>query len=394
VKKAVLDSLFARIKHGGLSVIYWDGEEVNYGTDVPKAKVIIHRPPAFTLDDPVLAIGEAYMDEIIDFEGSLEELFQVVELNKESLLGNSLSSLAASAVKTINNAAAKLKQKENIRHHYDLGNDFFSLWLDDTMSYSCGYFKTPHDSLNQAQIQKIDHTLKKLQLRPGERLLDIGSGWGWLIIRAAQQYGVNALGITLSEEQYKATKQRINDLGLSKKVDVMLLDYLDLDDKPNFDKIVSVGMFEHVGKENLPKYMKKVYSLLKHGGLSLLHTITGKKEGAVNSWMKKYIFPGGYIPSVREIIWLLPEYDFHLIHAESLRMHYAMTLDKWHENFSKHINLVEEKFGKRFVRMWRLYLLGCAASFRSTGLNIHQFLFSKGLNNELPLTLDHIYAVE
>jgi cyclopropane-fatty-acyl-phospholipid synthase len=394
MRKRLLKSFFEKIACGDFEVEYWDGEKAKYGTGQPRVKVIFNKPLPLTFDlnDPVLAFGEAYMDEFIDFEGSLEEIIRVVELNKNIIMGG-LSGKAASAIKTLSGAAAKLKQKKDIQHHYDLGNDFFSLWLDETMSYSCAYFKTPTDSLYQAQIQKIDHILKKLQPRPGERLLDIGSGWGWLIIRAAQQYDVRALGVTLSEEQFSATKERINEMGLGEQVDVKLINYLDLDEEEHrFDKIVSVGMFEHVGKENLPRYMEKVNKLLVPGGLSMLHTITGVKENPVNSWIEKYIFPGGYIPSLRETVWLLPEYDFHPLHIESLRMHYAMTLEKWYENFYKHVDVIEKKFGRRFVRMWGLYLRSCAASFRVSGLNVHQLLFSKGLNNNLPLTLEHVYA--
>lgn len=395
MRKQLLKSFFAGIKHGDFEVKYWDGEVVRYGTGTPRVKIIFHKPLplSFNLDDPVLSFGEVYMDEIIDFEGSLEYIMRIWELNKDSFELKGIKEIAFSSIKNLGKAAAVLKQKQNIQHHYDLGNDFFALWLDETMSYSCAYFKTPQDSLYQAQLQKIDHILKKLYLRPGERLLDIGSGWGWLIIRAAQQYNVQALGITISEEQFLATKERINQLGLSNQVEVKLLDYLELDEKEyQFDKIVSVGMFEHVGKENLPHYLKKVNELLVPGGLSMLHTITGIKENPVNSWANKYIFPGGYIPSLRETIWLLPDYNFHPLHMESLRMHYAMTLDRWYENFNKHIDVIEQKFGRRFVRMWGLYLRGGAASFRTSGLNVYQLLFSKGLNNNLPLTLEQVYS--
>jgi len=393
MRKHLLKSFFESIKHASFEVVYWDGEQVKYGDGQPLVKVIFNKPLplTFNLEDPVLAFGEAYMDDIVDFEGNLEVIFGAVESNKDGVFGG-LTGKAVSVVKTLSGAAARLKQKSNIQHHYDLGNDFFSLWLDETMSYSCAYFKTIGDSLYQAQMQKIDHILKKIQLRPGERLLDIGSGWGWLIIKAAREYGAQALGITLSEEQYRATKERVKELDLEERVDVKLLSYQDLDEQEHrFDKIVSVGMFEHTGKENLSGYMEKVNRLLAPGGLSMLHTITGMWEKPVNSWIKKYIFPGGYIPSLRETVWLLPEYDFHLLHAESLRLHYAMTLDRWYENFLKHVNTVEQKYGHRFVRMWDLYLRGCAASFRVSGLNIYQLLFSKGLNNNLPMTLEHVY---
>jgi cyclopropane-fatty-acyl-phospholipid synthase len=244
------------------------------------------------------------------------------------------------------------------------------------MSYSCAYFKSPEDSLEQAQLQKIDHTLKKLQLQPGETLLDIGSGWGWLMIRAVQQYGVKATGITLSEEQVK----------------VEIMDYRDLAKSGRkFDKIVSVGMFEHAGRDNFPSYMNSVQSLLNEQGIMLLHTITRPLEEPVHPWITTNIFPGGYIPSLREIIHLLPEYDFHAMDIESLRMHYAMTLDQWSLRYSNHIDKVRELYGERFVRMWDLYLKTSASSFRVGGLGLHQILFSKGINNSLNMTRDYIY---
>ena len=282
------------------------------------------------------------------------------------------------------------KQQKDIKHHYDLGNDFYELWLDETISYSCAYFCSPEDSLSQ--VQKIDYILKKLQLHPGESLLDIGSGWGWLIIRAAQQYGVNALGVTLSEEQYVKTKQRIAELGLTGQVDVKLMDYRTLaESNVKFDKVVSVGVVEHVGKANLPKYMQTVNKLLVPGGISVLHCITGQVEGPCNRWICKYIFPGGYIPSNRELVWLLPEHGFNLLDVESLRLHYAKILEHWSNNFEKNIDYVREKYGERFIKKWRLYLNACTASFRASGLNIHQITFSKGLNNELPMTRHYLY---
>lgn len=391
IKKSLLNSFFEKITNGDFEVVYWDGERKQYGNGEPKVKIIFNKPLSadYNLDDPVLAFGEAYMDEIVDFEGSFEEVLWIATQNDDNFKENGLREKAFSAFKSLNNQIKN--QKDNIQHHYDLGNDFFSLWLDESMNYSCAYFKTPEDSLYRAQLQKVDHVIKKLNLQPGERLLDIGSGWGWLIIRAAQQHDVKATGITISEEQYRAAKKRIEELGLGDLVDVLLLDYLDLDEsKYQFDKVVSVGMFEHVGKDNLGVYMDKVNKLLVPGGLSMLHTITGVQEKGVNSWIDKYIFPGGYIPSIRETIWLLPEYNFHLLHAESLRIHYAMTLDRWYENFCDNLDYIEQQFGRRFVRMWGLYLRSCAASFRVSGLNIHQLLFSKGLNNNLPLTMESL----
>lgn len=394
MQKRLLQNLFNQTKAGAFEVSYWDGTTEQYGGDTPSVKVIFHEkiPYKQILKDPVLAFGEAYMDGLIDITGELDDIIKLVgssmELNEEHRGRQILTKIFLHRT----HSASLREQKENIRHHYDIGNDFFSLWLDETMSYSCAYFQNAEDSLTQAQIQKIDHVLKKLQLRPGEIVLDIGSGWGWLIIRAAQIYGAKAVGITLSSEQYQETQRRIAELGLKDQVEVELMDYRELAGKGlAFDKIVSVGMFEHVGQANYPRFMMTLKKLLKEGGLALLHTITHTKEGPVNGWIKKYIFPGGYIPSLREVISLLPDYNFHVLDTESLRMHYAMTLERWAEGFEKHTGKIRDMYDERFVRMWRLYLRSCASSFRVSGLNVHQILFSNGLNNSMPLTREFLY---
>jgi cyclopropane-fatty-acyl-phospholipid synthase len=337
------------------------------------------------IKQPVLSFGEGYMNGQIEIEGSLEDVFQAANSNQSVFWSKTLSRWAK--------IPSMRKQKEYVKHHYDVGNAFYSLWLDPSMSYSCAYFKSPEDTLEQAQTQKIDHILRKLQLKQGETLLDIGCGWGGLIIRAAQQYGVKAKGITLSEEQYKKVQERIIENGLQGQVEVELVDYRELAaTAPSaFDKISSVGMFEHVGQANYPHFMKTVDRLLKNQGLAVLHTITHPTEQKPDPWIEKYIFPGGYIPSLREIIALLPQYNFHPTDIESLRIHYAMTLDCWAEAYEAHVDQVREMYGETFVRMWRLYLRSSASAFRNEGINLHQIVFTKGLNNHLALTRDFLY---
>ncbi|MBP1933376.1 SAM-dependent methyltransferase [Ammoniphilus resinae] len=388
MQKYMLERFFQGLSpRHAFQIRYWDGTSEIYGDGEPNVTIIFNEKISIAgfLKEKTLTFGDAYMNGSIEIEGKIEDVISLAISNKEMLWTKSLSFLPK--------LTSLGKRKENIQHHYDIGNEFYSLWLDETMSYSCAYFKSPKDSLHQAQLQKIDHVLKKLQLKKGERLLDIGSGWGWLILRAAQQYGVKSFGVTISEEQYRKTKERIRSLGLEGQVDVALMDYTELARKGySYDKIASVGMFEHVGKAHYPIFMKTVHELLGEKGLVLLHTITHQTEVPVDPWIEKNIFPGGYIPSLREIVMLLPDYDFHLLDVESLRLHYAKTLDHWAERFEQQVEKVEQMYDQRFVRMWRLYLQSSAAFFRNGGLNIHQFLFSKGVNNELELTRDFLYS--
>jgi cyclopropane-fatty-acyl-phospholipid synthase len=283
-------------------------------------------------------------------------------------------------------------QKQQIAHHYDIGNDFYKLWLDESMTYSCAYFKKASDSLELAQKQKVDHLLQKLQLEKGQTMLDIGSGWGTLAIQAAVQYGVRVTGISLSEEQVKYSKEAAKKAGVSKQVSFKLMNYQDLAETGKvFDRIISVGMFEHVGRRNQNEYFKAVNKMLVNGGVSVLHTISHEFEEPADPWIQKYIFPGGYIPSIRQVVGALPDHDFHIVDFENLRMHYAMTLDIWRKRFAKNRPAVAKMFDEQFCRMWEFYLGTSSGSFRYGELSLSQIVFTKGLNNELPLTRKFLY---
>ncbi|HHD2587468.1 cyclopropane-fatty-acyl-phospholipid synthase family protein [Clostridium perfringens] len=390
INKNIVKSIAEHLSDRPFDLEYWDGEIIKYGEGEPEFKLIIKNFPSKKelLSDPSVALGEAYMKGDIDIEGDLQKFFESIIRNKDSFMNKNTVFRLASKIK----APSLMKSKKDIAHHYDIGNDFYSLWLDKTMSYSCGYFKNPTDTLYDAQMNKIHHILKKLNLKEGQHLLDIGCGWGYLIIEAAKLYNVKALGITLSEEQFKKAKERIKQEGLEDLVDVKLMDYRNLE-KSNleFDRIVSVGMAEHVGHTNLPLFFKNVDSVLKESGLFLLHNITNLVETEGNKWITTYIFPGGYLPTLREELNIAADINFRTLDVESLRLHYMKTLEEWCKNFMNHLDEERHMFDDEFLRMWHLYLATCAAAFHYWDIDIHQILFSKGINNTLPMTRKYLY---
>ncbi|MDO5519297.1 MAG: cyclopropane-fatty-acyl-phospholipid synthase family protein [bacterium] len=361
-----------------------DGEIVKIGKDEPEFTVTLHKDLSKEelLTSTSLALGEAYMRGDIEVDHDLYEV-----LNKFMGQMDKFSSNKSVLKKLIFTSKSKKNQEKEVTSHYDIGNDFYSLWLDESMSYSCAYFKNESDSLYQAQVNKVEHTLEKLHLEEGMTLLDVGCGWGFLLKYAAKKYHIKGTGITLSKEQYKKFSEDIKAEGLDNVLDVKLMDYRDLPKSGlMFDRIVSIGMMEHVGRGNYELFLDCMKSVLKPKGLFLLHYISALQEFPGDAWIKRYIFPGGVIPSLREIINIMGDKHLYTLDVESLRRHYNRTLLCWRKNFLEHRDQIVQMEGEEFARMWEIYLSACAATFNNGIIDVHQILMSNGVNNDLPMT--------
>lgn len=385
--ESIFDTFFIHYLHrfdAHCFTVELHGKTYTIGEGKPNFDLIINKdiPKKELMNSTSLALGEAYMRKDIEIRGDLfTTLACLLSQTSQFTLNKSVFT------RLLHPSESKDAQKKQVSSHYDLGNDFYKLWLDPSMSYSCAYFKHEDDTLEQAQHNKVHYILEKLYLKKDMTLLDIGCGWGYLLIEAAKKYGIKGYGCTLSQEQWKKGQERIKVEGLEGQVQIDLVDYRDLlAEGKTYDRIVSVGMLEHVGRSNYDTYMETAGHLLKDGGLFLLHYISGSDETNSNPWMRKYIFPGGTLPSLREIVWKAYNNDFCVVDIESLRRHYYKTLMCWYNNFQKVRSQVMEERGEEFCRMWDLYLCGCAVAFFIGNIDLHQVLMTKGNNNELPMT--------
>ena len=342
---------------------------------------------------PDLHLGEAYMNGSILIEnGSLTEFLEIAiknigrsEINFYSRTINQIKGF----YRTLTNFNLIKKSKKNVAHHYDISEKLYDFFLDKNRQYSCAYFKNSNDTLEQAQENKINHIIKKLNLKPNQRVLDIGSGWGTLATEIAKQSQCEVVGITLSENQLRYSKEIAKQFNLENQLDFRLIDYRQLNEK--FDRIVSVGMFEHVGRKFYQTYFNAVSKLLSEDGIALIHTIgSSMPPRNPHPWINKYIFPGGYTPSLSEVTSPIENSGLLISDIEVLRMHYAHTLRNWKERFLSKKSEVLEMFDERFFRMWEFYLAGCEMAFKWGDQVVFQFQLTKK-NNTTPSTRDYIY---
>jgi len=390
--KRGVDRMFKQIPGASFAVQYWDGETITYGEEKPEFLLRLRDPSSVrrVLRNPFLRLPEAYVSGQVVVEGNLQRLLRLgyaldPRLPRVNPLRKALLYFAALARRNSLRGA-----RENVSHHYDRGNEFYQLWLDREMNYSCAYFEDAADDLDRAQCQKVHHICKKLRLKPGQRLLDIGCGWGALAAHAVREFDVSVLGITLSKEQVARCQSKLRHSGLDGRVEVRLQDYRELETEP-FDAVASVGMIEHVGKSYLPAYMAAVARSLRPGGTGVFQLISQTHEKAVAPWISRYIFPGMYLPPLGELATEVARAGLRIIDVENLRPHYALTLDAWIERFEKNREAIREMFDDRFVRMWRMYLNAACAAFKYGELNLWQVTFTHGFSDRMPLTRRYLY---
>lgn len=345
---------------------------------------------------PKLYLGEAYMDGSLTVEnGDIYDLLDLFSLNTGWGIKHPLASIGDFIYKLVwlfIRYNPKSRSVQNVAHHYDLSDDFYDLFLDENRQYSCAYFKSPDDSLEQAQLQKMAHIEAKLALEDGQKVLDIGCGWGGMARFLADCNDVTVKGITLSKNQLAYAKSKAKEVGLDERVKYIMKDYRDLTE--TFDRIVSVGMFEHVGTPHYRYFFDKVKATLKDDGVVLLHTIgTADRPTATNPWMQKYIFPGGYIPPLSEVTTEIEKAGLYITDIEILRVHYAETLRAWRLRFMDKIDIVLDIYDDQFSRMWEFYLAASEVAFRHNGLVVFQIQMTKQLET-LPLTRDYIPDLE
>ena len=396
------------IRHGRLTVVDPDGHAEHFGEPAPgfpevAVRFATRRAMRRVILDPRLGAAEAFMDGEMELtDGDVMALIGLLRMNTPWDRGAKLRDKTwlgrrVEGVKTrLGSVNRRRRSRANVRHHYDIGNDLYRLFLDADMQYSCAYWPRAGMTLDEAQAAKKAHIAAKLALKPGQRVLDIGCGWGGMAITLAKCEQVEVLGITLSDEQLALARQRAEAAGVADRVRFELIDYRDLAAREagRFDRIVSIGMFEHVGAPNYDVFFRACANLMTADGVMLLHTI-GRfgKPGATDAFTRKYIFPGGYIPALSETLAASEKSRLIVTDVETLRLHYALTLRQWYARTLAHEAEIAQMMGERFFRMWTFYLAGATAAFESGGVGNYQIQFARS-RHALPLTREYMAEAE
>ena len=378
LERVLVEKLYQQIGRPPVQLCLWDGTVV--GEDQPPiGRLTIQKPRVLRhlLLNPMLGFGEAYADGGLTVQGDLVEV--LTALNQALPIGSPSRLWQRTGPRH-----SFARSKTCVYHHYDIGNDFYKLWLDPQLVYTCAYYAHPEATLDEAQTAKLDHVCRKLRLKPGETVVEAGCGWGALALHMARKYGVTVRAFNLSREQLAYARHRAEAEGLGQRVEFIEDDYRNMTGRSN--AFVSVGMLEHVGPENYRGLGKLIDRILTEDGRGLIHSIGRNAARPLDPWTVKYIFPGAYAPSLREMMDLFEESDMSVLDVENLRLHYARTCADWLARFEQASDAVRRMFDERFVRMWRLYLAASSATFRSGDLQLFQIAFARAGNNDLPWT--------
>lgn len=372
-----------------ISFVLWDGHEIKNPAQEPRVRLHLSDRNALIklLTNPDLHLGELYTTGRLHIDGDVATCLEAITSNlpdfEQRRWAKALSKLYLFRRNTLSRA------KDNIYHHYDIGNDFYKLWLDERMLYTCAYFPTQETTLEDAQLAKMDHVCRKLRLQEGEEVVEAGCGWGALALHMAKHYGVKVKAYNISKEQLAFARERAREQKLDNQVEFIEGDYRQIGG--DFDAFVSVGMLEHVGIKQFPDLGTVMNRCLRSHGRGLIHTIGRNRPAPMNAWIEKRIFPGAYPPSLGEMMTLFEPWKFSILDVENLRLHYAETLRHWLDRFEDNADKVKTMFDDAFVRAWRLYLAGSIAAFVVGDLQLFQVVFNRFDDNEIPATREFMY---
>ena len=375
-----------------LAFVLWNGEEISPSGAAPTVRVRMHDSEVLhqLLMNPALHFGDLYSTGRIDIEGNLIDFLEIAYRAAES----------SPKYQKLKNAQTRLfyrphrnqpkDSRDNIHHHYDIGNEFYERWLDrEAMQYTCAYFPSPDLTLEQAQRAKMDHVCRKLRLKPGDRVVEAGCGWGGLARHMAKHYGAKVSSYNISHQQILYAREKAKADGLDKSIDYVEDDYRNISGE--YDVFVSIGMLEHVGRDHYRELGEVIHRCLSPNGFGLIHSIGRNKPEPINAWIEKRIFPGSYPPTLREMMDVFETRQFSVLDVENLRLHYAKTLEHWLARFEQSKEKIEQMFDRAFVRAWQLYLAGSLAGFAAGTLQLFQVVFTPGANNDLPWSRADIY---
>jgi len=390
----LLRKIYESVGQPPIRLALGNGAAVSPADDTPIANLIIEdrKTLLHLMLEPEIGFGDAYSEGRIRVEGDLIATLEAVYRSISKMGQQSWYAKFVSRLVEYVQRNSLRGSRENIHRHYDLSSDFYRLWLDSQLVYTCAYFQSPSATLEEAQVAKMDYVCRKLRLHPGERVVDAGCGWGALALHMAKNYGVNVRAFNVSHEQVQWARQRAKDLGLNPWVEFIEDDYRNISGE--CDAFVSVGMVEHVGLEHYGELGRVIHRSLGKTGRGLLHFIGRNQPTPFSTWTRKRIFPGAYAPTLGQVSHIFEPWDFSVLDVENLRPHYQKTLEAWLERFELSRQQVSNMFGPEFVRMWRLYLAGAVAAFRAGTLQLFQVVFARTACQRIPWTRAHLYQGE